>query len=125
MDDMKRAMYLRAREIIAGKLKNRVDYTDPTHSYTYVCTALRAAFREETGFQPGLTIQPLGAFVQEFFPEFVELYDGCHWTRGELHRDHDDMPPELTDEPTDIDSAWWESGWAEPRLRLIDYILST
>jgi len=95
MDDMKKAAYIRAKELLE------------TGKSSFVCHALQEALSEILGERV--------PFVEilEMFPEFYNLFDGFYWNpRGEKYGK--DLP----------NSVWWEHYWIEPRLRIIDMIMS-
>lgn len=95
MDDMKKAAYIRARELLE------------TRKPDFVCLALQDALSEILG--EGVSFVE----IPEMFPEFYNLFDGFYWNpRGE--KDNKDFP----------NNVWWESNWKEPRLRIIDMIMS-
>ena len=95
MDDMKKAAYIRARELLE------------TGEAGYVCIALQNALEEILGEEiPSLEIS-------EMFPEFHNLFDGFFWNSfGEKHKIYNSS------------YVWWKGGWKEPRLRIIDMIMS-
>lgn len=106
MDDIKRAIYLRAREIVVeqGELK----YSHGGH----LCSVLRMATDDVLGKHNAVEYQDTHEFICEFFPEFMALYDGWYWSRR------------LKLESPGPSAAWWESFWNAPRLCMIDYLLS-
>lgn len=111
MDTIKRAIYLRAREIV-------VEQGELRHSHGgHLCNVLYKATEDVLGVRKFSTntfvdYQDTYHFICEFFPEFMALYDGRYWTRTEYHKSVG--PP----------AAWWESFWNAPRLCMIDYLLS-
>ena len=52
-------------------------------------------------------------FIAELFPEFIDMFDGVCW-----YEDGGKMKVLLG-------YTWWESGWKEPRIRILDTILQT
>lgn len=95
MDDMKKAAYILARELLE------------TGESDYVCLALRDALEEILG-----EVVPFPE-IPEMFPEFVSLFDGSYWNSyGERHNKN--FP----------NNVWWQKGWKKPRLRIIDMIMS-
>lgn len=106
MDTFKRAIYLRAREIVAdeGELKHK-------HG-GHLCNVLRTATEDVLGRHRSVEHQGTHEFICEFFPEFMALYDGWYWSRH------------LKLESPGPSAAWWESFWNAPRLCMIDYLLS-
>lgn len=95
MDDMKKAAYIRAREL------------RETGESDFVCIALQDALGEILG-----EAVPFSD-TQEMFPEFTNLFDGSFWNSyGEKHNKN--FP----------NNVWWQKGWKGPRLRIIDMIMS-
>lgn len=95
MDDMKKAAYIRARELLE------------TGESGFVCLALQDALseilEEEVPFSE----------IPKMFPEFYNLFDGFCWApSGERHNKN--FP----------NNVWWLKNWKEPRLRIIDMIMS-
>ena len=95
MDDMRKAAYIRARERL------EIGESD------YVCVALQEAMEEITGSE-FCTSMLCGVF-----PEFFNLFDGSRWTPAG-NRYEKDSPS----------CVWWDTCWKEPRLRIIDTIMS-
>lgn len=104
MDDFKREIWMRVREgLVAGKSD-------------WICNALE---KELWKLQIAIYLESAEnslAILQEFFPEFFALNDGKMWlSNGEYQFHQEDS----------ISPSWFESYWLEPRLRLIDHILSS
>lgn len=69
-------------------------------SALYICTALKSIIDcYDT------------SVIQEVFPEFYRLFDNNRW-----HSDGSIVIGYVADE-------WWEMGWKEPRIRIIDCLL--
>ncbi len=105
MDTLKKEIYIEARRL----LENR--------DSVCLCIALRRATCNLLGYTaitPGVTLHEV---LSELFPEFFAMYDGVHWGR---------TPVEVTstDSVSPVDAEWWETPWPEPRLAMIDYLLS-
>lgn len=113
MDDIKRAIYLRAREIVVeqGELK----YSHGGH----LCTVLRTATDDVLGRRTTVEYQNTHQFICEFFPEFMALYDGWYWSRTSWRYSRS-----LQLESPAPSAAWWNSFWNAPRVCMIDYLLS-
>lgn len=114
MDDLKREIYMRARELIEKELK-----TDP--EYNYICTALINAAGEFLG-ESTIT---LIAEIPEWFPEFTRLSDGRAWVYESYTAEfYPTTPGNLR--------YWWYVGVRNrsiygkknPRISMLDYILS-
>lgn len=95
MDDMKKAAYILAKELLE------------TGESDYVCLALQDALSEILG-----EVVPFPE-IPEMFPEFVSLFDGFCWTQAGNKSEKDSHG-----------SVWWQKGWKKPRLRIIDMIMS-
>ncbi len=95
MDDMKKAAYILAKELLE------------TGESDYVCLALRYALEEILG--GGVPFLE----IPEMFPEFVSLFDGFCWG-----------PAGYGSVKSAASSIWWLKNWKEPRVRIIDMIMS-
>ena len=95
MDDMKKAAYISAREFLE------------TGKSGFVCIALQDALEEIAGVSVSVTT------MYEVFHEFTNLFDGLHWTSS------GDKYVKIS-----YSSVWWEKRWKEPRIRIIDMIMS-
>lgn len=98
MDTMKKEIYIEARRLLESGPK---EY--------YLCLALRSALRDITGMSARLPIE-----TEEFFPEVNEMDDGVSWSRT----------GRIDEGLVGSTLAWWDAPWPEPRLRMIDYLLS-
>lgn len=95
MDDMKKAAYILARELLE------------TGESSFACIALQDALEEI------LEEAVPASEILEMFPEFYNLFDGSYWNSyGERHNKN--FP----------NNVWWQKGWKKPRLRIIDMIMS-
>ncbi len=108
MDDMKRAVYMEALRV----MKKSSWYG----STGFVCLDLNEALKVIAGGSPLKTLgdfRNLDETLVELFPEFFELFDGHAWTQdGEcINKQYQH-------------GAWWESGWSEPRVRILEFILN-
>lgn len=115
MDDLKRAIYMRARELIEEELK-----IDPEYNYG-ICIALLNAAEELLGEG----VITLTEEVPEWFPEFTSLDDGRTWVyKSYTAKFYPTTPRNLR--------YWWYIGVRNrsiygkknPRLSTLDYILS-
>lgn len=104
MDDMKRAMYMEALRV----MKKSSWYG----STGFICLDLNEALKVLVGGLPFKTLGKLDETLVEFFPEFFEFFDGHAWTQdGECINKQNQH------------NAWWEKGWLEPRIRILEFIL--
>ena len=109
MDDLKLSIYMEARRMIEeGKSE-------------FVCRALRYATEDITGMAFECGGATLHAVLEEFFPEFFELYDGKYWSF-----DWEPTGEKVFYSAGELDthSAWWFYEWKEPRLAIIDFIIN-
>ena len=101
MDDLKERIYLLALDMI----KNDEN--------PFICTALRASYREYIGTEELVSDEEL----EELFSEFFNLDDNKYWcyfrdnsiffiTRDKKH------------------GCWWDSDLREPRKRTLELIIS-
>ncbi len=95
MDDMKKAAYILARELLE------------TGESSFACLALQDALSEILG-----EVVPFPE-IPEMFPEFVSLFDGFCWG-----------PAGYGSVKSAASSIWWLKNWKEPRVRIIDMIMS-
>lgn len=105
MDDLKREIWMQVRAEIQAT------------QGSYICNQLEKWMRSN-GLLPRyrITDGKQQAILEEFFPEFGKLADGVIWYRSGSHSVPafpDSCPP------------WFEREWKEPRLALIDYILTS
>lgn len=105
MDDFRRAIWMQIRTEVQ------------TSADLYVCNQLKSWMRRN-GVLPyfGIICEEEQAILEEFFPELGKLADGIIWDRsgtGARATGIDSCPP------------WFEMGWKEPRLALIDHILTS
>jgi len=99
---MKRSIYMLALEkISSGKER-------------WVCTALREAFVEITGYN--LRDSPESEMV-EIFSEFFNLYDAILWYKGRKS-----IPSSFL-KNGETRSSWWQFAWREPRMKILNCIL--
>lgn len=108
MDDYKRTLYMIAlrdlQELQRTGSSNRV----------WLCTKLATVLRHERQALAGDCIGSVDDLVPEFFPEFLELFDGSYWThRKDIHNQRYSA----------VDAAWWPKDWLEPRIRILECIL--
>lgn len=115
MDDLKRAIYMRARELIEEELK-----IDPEYNYG-ICIALLNAAEEFLGESTITLIEE----VSEWFPEFTSLSDGRAWVYKSYTAEFYPTTPRNL-------RYWWYVGVRNrsiygkknPRLSMLDHILS-
>jgi len=104
MDNLKRAIYMRALDLISLSEK------------PYVCEALSAAFEEIIGRQPTDSTE-----LQEYFPEFYNLIDYKTWVKpGSL----DTIYARSWNTYANF-RGWWMRSWQAPRIRILNCILNT
>ena len=108
MDDYKRTLYMIAlrdlQELQRTGSSNRV----------WLCTKLAAVLRREHQALAGDCIGSVDDLVPEFFPEFLELFDGNYWNSiQDAHKQSYSA----------VDAAWWPKNWLEPRIRILECIL--
>jgi hypothetical protein len=108
MDDYKRTLYMIAlrdlQELQRTGSSNRV----------WLCPKLAAVLLRERQALAGDCIGSVDDLVPEFFPEFLELFDGSYWTRRkDIHNQRYSA----------VDAAWWPKDWLEPRIRILECIL--
>lgn len=117
MDDMKREMHIRAKKHIAS------GETD------FICWALLAELADTfnsysgagviyIGGQGLVTGSDLDSLLEEFFPEFFELFDGVFWTIA------DTVDPEEIRSSTGLHEAWFQWQDRERRQRLLDFLIT-
>lgn len=107
MDDMKREIYLLALEKIS------------TYKISWVCLALQDAAAEVWGCEFHEISEEM---LEELLPEFFQLYDGISWYR--IGTNDSDITF-MSDTSNGVhDGAWWKPAWMEPRVRILNYILT-
>jgi len=106
IDDYKRELLMRVRNRIENAKRFESFNTD------YICYAIKSVLFEETSSY-FLDYILLEDFIAELFPEFIDMFDGFCW-----YEDGGKMKALLG-------YTWWESGWKEPRIRILDTILQT
>jgi hypothetical protein len=104
MDDFKREIWMQVRADIAAGRAN------------YICTELCIWLRANGLLEYGASDKDALAATQEFFPEFWKLKDTRFWRPD---------GSSSTWESCEINPPWFSFGWPEPRLALIDYILTS
>jgi hypothetical protein len=95
MDDMKKAAYILAKELLE------------TGKSSFACLALQDALSEI------LEETVPASEIPEMFPEFYNLFDGFYWTQSGNKYEKDSYL-----------SVWWKINWIEPRVRIIDMLMS-
>jgi hypothetical protein len=108
MDDYKRTLYMIAlrdlQELQRTGSSNRV----------WLCVRLATVLQCEHQASAGDYIGSVDELVQEFFPEFLELFDGSYWThRKDIHKHRYSA----------VVAAWWSKDWLEPRIRILECLL--
>ena len=117
MDDMKLGMYLRAKARIASK------ETD------FICWALLAELADNFNSRSGagviyiggqglVTGSDLNSLLEEFFPEFFDLFDGTFWPLG-IPTNLEEVNP-----VTSPHEAWFDWADVERRQRLLDFLIT-
>lgn len=117
MDDMKREMYIRAKARIASE------------GTAFICWALLAELADNFNSrsmdgviyikgQGPITGSDLDNLLEEFFPEFFQLFDGTFWfMKGTL--DFEDRCPVAGPH-----EAWFNGNDRERRYRLLDFLIT-
>jgi hypothetical protein len=104
MDDFRREIWLQVRsEFAAGRA-------------LYICTELQDWLRANGLLEYGASDEEAVATLQEFFPEFRKLADGRLWRQD---------GSSAIWEAWRINPPWFPYKCPEPRLALIDYILTS
>jgi len=108
MDDYKRTLYM----IALRDLQELQRTGSPKRAW--LCVQLATVLRHESRESAGDYIGSVDERVQEFFPDFLALYDGSYWTRGkDTHQQ----------KCSAVDAAWWPKDWLEPRIRILECLL--
>lgn len=115
MDDLKRAIYMRARTLIEKELK-----IDPEYNYG-ICIALQYAAEEFLGEGVITLVEQ----IPEWFPEFTSLSDGRAWVYESYTAEFYPVTPKYL-------KYWWYVGVhnrslygkKNPRISMLDHILS-
>lgn len=108
MDDYKRTLYMIAlREL--QELQRAENRTG-----CWLCVRLATVLRREHQTSAEAYIESTDDLVQEFFPEFLELFDGSYWSSSQ--NTHLQSPPAAA-------AAWWPKDWLEPRIRILECLL--
>ena len=102
MDDLKERIYLLALDMI----KNDEN--------PFICTALRASYREYIGTEELVSDEEL----EELFSEFFNLDDNKYW-----YYLRDNSISFMTRD--NIHQPWWSPKAVEPRKRMLELILSS
>lgn len=110
MDDMKRAMYIAARNAIQKGQAN------------FICLALKTDLARQ-GFQLDLLYPDLSEdydsveqLTEELFPEFFQLFDYKLWTEASYGEKRAVFS-------NNKHNAWFEYQDKDSRLRLLDFII--
>ena len=101
MDDFKREIWMQIRAEVK------------TLEKTFICNRMKNWLWANGVLKGSESENEEQAVVEEFFPEFVRLKDGILWSREEGRP------------AVGFDPPWFRTGWKEPRLALIDYILTS
>jgi len=108
MDDYKRTLYM----IALRDLQELQRTGSPKRAW--LCVQLATVLRHESRESASCLSGSIDDLVQEFFPEFLELFDGSYWNRGkDTHQQ----------KCSAVDAAWWPKNWLEPRIRILECIL--
>lgn len=108
MDDYKRTLYMIALRDLQELQKN------VGSNRAWLCVKLTTVLRHEHQALAGDCIGSVDDLVPEFFPEFLELFDGSYWTFKQ------DVNQQNT---SAVAAAWWPKDWLEPRIRILECIL--
>lgn len=108
MDDYKRTLYMIAlRELQELQRAG-------SHERAWLCVKLATVLRREHQASEGDYIGSVDDLVQEFFPEFLELFDGIYWSyNGDTNQQMCSA----------VAAAWWTKAWLEPRIRALECLL--
>lgn len=104
MDDFKRGIWLEIRTKFA------------TGRGLYICNELKAWMRQNGMLEYDATEEEQEAALHEVFPELAKLSDGKIWYTQSWSQDWTGLK---------INPPWFACEWPEPRLALIDYILTS
>ncbi len=108
MDDYKRTLYMIALRDLQEL--QRTESSDPV----WLCVKLATVLRREHQAPEGDYIGSVDDLVQEFFPEFLILFDGSYWPyKGKTHKQGCSA----------VAAAWWSKHWLEPRIRILECLL--
>ena len=107
MDDYKRTLYMIALRDLQELQKNMGSAS------MWLCVRLAVILRNEHQASADACIGSIGDLVQEFFPEFLELFDGSYWANKTF--DYQAAPA--------VAAAWWPKDWLEPRIRALECLL--
>lgn len=107
MDDYKRTLYMIALRELQERQRAEIDLG------CWLCVVLAGVIRRENQKPDFDFVAPIDDLVTEFFPEFLELFDGSRWTPNNFSTQH---PPAAA-------AAWWAKDWLEPRIRILECLL--
>ncbi len=101
MDTLKKEIYIDARSLLESG------------EHEYLCHALKRATCNILGTAHELNTDDV---LCELFPEFIVMDDGVFWCKQ--------YRKTLSLTRMGVGMAWWEYKWPEPRIAMIDYLLS-
>lgn len=99
IDDYKRELLM--------EVQNRIRYYCGAK---FICCMQKCVLEDESIFE---NWEILREDIDEIFSEFIDMFDGFCW-----YEDGKNCK-------VDIMECWWEPGWKEPRIRILDTILRT
>jgi hypothetical protein len=101
MDTLKKEIYIEARSLLESG------------EHEYLCHALKRATCNILGTKYDIHSDDV---LYDLFPEFIAMDDGVFWHKQ--YRKVLELPK------IGAGGAWWEYEWPEPRIAMIDYLLS-
>ena len=108
MDDYKRTLYM-----IALRELKELQRTG-SQERLWLCVRLTTILRRENQTPDFYFVASVDDLVQEFFPDFLELFDGSYWTFEQNSNQQNTSA---------VAAAWWPKDWLEPRIRILECLL--
>ncbi len=107
MDDYKRTLYM----IALRELQELQRAGTPDRAW--LCVKLATVLRSENQKPDFDFVASIDDLVTEFFPDFLELFDGSRWGPDNFS----------IQDPPAVAAAWWPKDWLEPRIRALECLL--
>lgn len=108
MDDYKRTLYM-----IALRELQELQKTGSSERM-WLCVRLATTLRREHQTSAEACIGSTDDLVEEFFPDFLELFNGSYWSR------ENDLKQQRR---AAVAAPWWPKDWLEPRIRILECLL--